>query len=124
MVSKLKLKGKILVMTISLLVVLGVSVFGVVFSQIKNLVVNNLNTSLNSYVNLAESILDEKYPGNWKVEGDKLYKGNTIINNNTEFVDTVKEATNSPTTIFLGDTRVATNVITDGKRAVGTKVSE
>ncbi|ERK30376.1 methyl-accepting chemotaxis protein [Clostridium intestinale] len=124
MVSKLKLKGKILVMTISLLVVLGVSVFGVVFSQIKNLVVNNLNTSLNSYVNLAENILDEKYPGNWRVEGDKLYKGSTIINNNTEFVDTVKEATNSPTTIFLGDTRVATNVITDGKRAVGTKVSE
>jgi len=70
-------------------------------------------------------ILDLKYPGEWRAEEDRLYKGDTLINDNFEIVDTLGRLTNGDTaTLFLGDTRVTTNVIADGKRAVGTKVSE
>ena len=69
--------------------------------------------------------MSQKYPGDWKVEGDKLYKGDKLINNDTEFVDTVKKDTGNLATIFLGDTRISTNVLKeDGTRAIGTKVSE
>ena len=124
MTSKLKLKGKILLIMISLITILGVSIFSVVYVQVKSLVVKNLNTSLESYVKLGDNLLDKKYPGDWRVDGEKLYKGSTLINEDTAFVDELKEATNSPVTIFLGDTRIATNVVKDGKRAVGTKVSK
>jgi methyl-accepting chemotaxis protein len=121
---KLKLKGKILVIIISLLMVLSISIFSVVFFQVKSLVVKNLNASLDAYIKLSQSILEHKYPGEWKVDGDKLFKGNVLLNEETAFVDAIKESTNSPATIFLGDTRIATNVINEGKRAVGSKVSK
>jgi methyl-accepting chemotaxis protein len=71
------------------------------------------------------TLFDEKYPGDWHVEGDKLYKGEVLINDNFEFVDMIGKLTGDTTTIFLGDTRISTNVMKDGStRAVGTKVSE
>ena len=108
---------------ISLLIILSTSIFVIVFIQVHSIIIKNLNSSLNSYVKLSYELLDNKYPGEWKIDGDKLYKGTKLINNDTEFVDAVKEATNSPATVFLNDTRVSTNVIDNGKRAVGTKVS-
>lgn len=71
-------------------------------------------------------IIDAKYPGPWRAEGGNLYKGDTLMNNNFEIVDLIGQLTNGNTaTIFLGDTRIATNVIGEnGQRAVGTKVSE
>lgn len=124
MSGKLKLKSKILLIMISLITILGISILSVVYIQVRSFVVKNLNTSLDSYIKLGDKLLDKKYPGGWRADGDKLYKGNMLINEDTSFVDELKEATNSPATIFLGDTRVATNVIKEGKRQVGTKVSE
>ncbi|WP_428911203.1 methyl-accepting chemotaxis protein [Niallia sp. Krafla_26] len=72
---------------------------------------------------LSEQYIEEKYPGAWKIKNGQLYKGSVLINNNTEIVDGIGQFTEDTVTIFLGDTRVTTNVLMDGKRAVGTKVS-
>lgn len=70
-------------------------------------------------------IIDAKYPGAWQVKENKLYKGETLINNNYEIVDAIGRLTNGDTaTLFLGDTRVTTNVIVDGERVMGTKASD
>ncbi|MEC9490677.1 MAG: methyl-accepting chemotaxis protein [Halanaerobiales bacterium] len=70
-------------------------------------------------------IIDLQYPGDWELKGDQLYKGQTLINGNFEIVDRIGELTQGNTvTIFAGDTRVATNVMVDGSRAVGTQVSQ
>ncbi|MFD0957991.1 methyl-accepting chemotaxis protein [Paenibacillus chungangensis] len=69
-------------------------------------------------------IIHLKYPGEWRVDGENLYKGDMLINNNDDIVDQLGTLTNGNTvTLFLGDTRIATNVLADGKRAIGTKVS-
>lgn len=99
------------------------SIFTVVFIQINGLIFKNLETNLSSYNKLGYSLLDQQYPGGWRVDGDKLFKGDKLINGDTEFVDAVKAATDCPATIFLGDTRVSTNVLKEGKRIEGTKVS-
>jgi methyl-accepting chemotaxis protein len=120
----LKLKSKILLIIIPLLILFGSLTFIIVRIQVNKLVIMNLNKSLDSNIKLSYNILDMRYPGMWRVEGENLYKGNKLINGDTDFVDFIKNATSSPTTIFLGDTRVATNVIKDGERAVGTKVAQ
>lgn len=120
---KLNLRNKILIINISLLVFLSSIIMTVVFYETTITVDENIYSQLNSNINLGYSMLDKKYPGEWRVEGDKFFKGNKIINEDTEFVDEFKSATNSPATIFMGDTRVATNVLKEGKRAIGTKVS-
>lgn len=121
---RLKLKGKIQLITISLLILLSTSILGIVYFQVHDVIIKNLNTSLDAYIKLSNNLLEQKYTGNWRVEGDKLYKGDKLINSDTEFVDTIKSATNSPATIFLNDTRVSTNVFNNGERALGTKASQ
>jgi len=70
-------------------------------------------------------IIDLKYPGDWELRGDQLYKGETLMNGNFEIVDRIgKLAQGNTVTIFAGDTRVATNVMKEGSRAVGTQVSQ
>jgi methyl-accepting chemotaxis protein len=73
----------------------------------------------------GSAIMDLKYPGAWHVKEGQLYKGDVLMNDNYEFVDMISELTDGNTaTLFLGDTRVTTNVMVDGARAVGTKVSD
>lgn len=72
---------------------------------------------------LAEALLDSRFPGSWEVRDEKLYKGNTLIDENFFFIDEVERLTGDTCSIFLGDTRVATTIAHNGQRAVGTKLS-
>ena len=75
-------------------------------------------------VKMASRYVDSKYPGSWRVEGERLYKGDIEISGNSELVDEIGELTEDTVTFFRGDTRVATNILADGERVVGTKVSD
>jgi methyl-accepting chemotaxis protein len=122
---KIKLKSKILGIFISILLLLSILVLVTVYTEMKSLAFKDIDAELNSASNMGYSLLSQIYPGEWKVEGNKLYKGEKVINDDTNFVDKVKKDTGHPVTIFLGDTRISTNVLkTDGTRATGTKVSD
>ena len=117
-------KAKILLIVISLLLLLSITIISIVFSETKKLVNDNIYKQLNSNIELGNNLIEEKYPGNWEVKEDKLYKGEKLISGDTEFVDEIKKSTDSIATIALQDTRVSTNVIVNGERAIGTKISE
>jgi len=60
----------------------------------------------------------------FRVEGGLLYADETPLNDNNAVVDRVKELVGGTATIFMGDTRIATNVQReDGSRAVGTQLA-
>ncbi len=53
-----------------------------------------------------------------------LKLGTTVLNDNLDIVDKIKQITGGTATIFLGDRRIATNVLKpDGSRAVGTTLA-
>lgn len=53
----------------------------------------------------------------------KLRAGQYVVNNNFELPDKIQELFGGTATIFMGDTRVSTNVLKeDGGRAIGTKL--
>ncbi|OGU11272.1 MAG: PAS domain-containing sensor histidine kinase [Geobacteraceae bacterium GWC2_58_44] len=61
--------------------------------------------------------------GNFRIEDGKLLIGEFVLNGNNEMPDKVFSITGSRATVFLGDTRIATNVPqSDGSRAIGTKL--
>lgn len=68
---------------------------------------------------LSSTYIDDVMSGDWQVKNNKLYKGQTQINGNENIVDLLGEKTGDTITIFQGDTRVATNVMKNGERAVG-----
>lgn len=68
----------------------------------------------------ALEIADYMHPGSWRIENNQLYKGDFLVNGNTELVDRIARLTDDTVTIFLHNTRVATTIMRDGCRAIGT----
>jgi methyl-accepting chemotaxis protein len=62
----------------------------------------------------------------WGATADgQLLLGTTTLNGRNDVVDAIKEVSGTAATIFLGDTRIATNVQNpDGSRGVGTKLAK
>lgn len=118
---KLKTRGKLL-----LLIILAILLFSIVVNVVMYFQFNNYvtNSTLKAYSKLTLQLIDGKYSGNWKSENDKLYKGNKLINNDFEIVDTIKKNADIECTIFFKDTRVSTTIIKDGTRVTGTKADD
>ncbi len=123
-INKISIKYKIL-----LLVSLGIILLtGGIIYRIQGVASNEANKAAVvkaiSDLELGYEIIDSKFPGEWELRGDQLYKGETLINNNTQIVDLIGELSQGNiVTIFAGEIRVATNVRENGSRAVGTPVS-
>lgn len=111
------------IVTLVLVVAIGVTGF-IAYKQVINTANLSAIERVKSDLELAEAYVDNAYPGPWRLEGDKLFKGDTLINRNESIVDSIGSLTKEACTIFMNDTRVSTNVIKDGNRAVGTKASQ
>ncbi|ENK1242791.1 methyl-accepting chemotaxis protein [Clostridium botulinum] len=121
----MKLRKKLILSFSIILFLFSVIMFSTVYATVNNMANKSFLKNIKDNVNLGYSYLDSKYPGNWNIKDDKLYKGEELINNNFYIVDNIKEQTGSLATIFMKDIRIATNVISsDGKRAIGTKASK
>ncbi|WP_299439696.1 cache domain-containing protein [uncultured Rhodospira sp.] len=65
-----------------------------------------------------------EYGADVRLEDEALVAGSTVLNGNNEIVDEIVAQVGGTATIFMGDTRVATNVVRDdGSRAVGTTLA-
>ncbi|MBD5588144.1 methyl-accepting chemotaxis protein [Clostridium botulinum] len=121
----MKLRKKLVLSFSIILFLFSTIMFLTIYITVNNMANKSFLKNIKDNANLGYSYLDSKYPGKWNIKGDKLYKGEELINNNFYVVDNIKEETGSLVTIFMKDTRIATNVISnDGKRAVGTKASK
>ncbi len=93
------------------------TVESVVLDEIHERLVDNSATGL--------LFLDSEIPGQWHLDGDKLYKGDTLMNDNSDILDKLSEKTGVMFTLFAGDTRAATTIKdSSGKRITGTKASD
>ncbi len=73
-------------------------------------------------MNVFRVLLAEKGAG-FRVEDGKLLVGEHALNGDDDVVDRVKRFTGGAATVFMGDTRISTNIMKeDGSRAVGTKL--
>lgn len=121
---KLKLGTKInfivIIVVLLLSTVIGIVVNEEVREGVKEFAIQKAQADLKQ----SSSYIDSKYSGDWEIKDNKLYKGSTLINDNTDIVDDIGENTGDTVTIFQEDTRVTTNVLQDGQRVVGTQVSQ
>ena len=117
----MKLKNRISIILVSLMALL----FLLLMFSIKILVTNSINqvttNNLKGSIEIAYKYFDLAYPGEFQIKDNKLYKGDTKLNDNFLIVDSLGEILGYKITIFQGDTRVVTNVSVNNERAVGTK---
>ena len=84
--------------------------------------VENTREDLNKSMRTFRELLRQKGTG-FRVADGKLWAGNYLLNGNFELTDKVQEIFGGTATIFQGDLRVATNVLSaDGTRALGTRL--
>lgn len=115
------IRNKLLFITIIILSVFGITSYYYTTYMVNNTAQEDFMEKLKSDSDLGYSFLDLYYPGDWEVKDGKLFKGGHLINEDTVVVDKIKEKSGSAVTIFMGNTRVATNVFKEGKRAVNTQ---
>lgn len=65
--------------------------------------------------------LNAQFPGDWSIKDGSLYKGTVNMGENQTFVDDVGKITGGTVTLFAGDKRIATNLMNNGKRELGTQ---
>ncbi|EKQ57849.1 MULTISPECIES: methyl-accepting chemotaxis protein [unclassified Clostridium] len=121
----MKLKWKISIIISIVLIAFSTALGFVVYNKVINILNMNIEKELDSSMSMLTIVFDEKYPGDWEVKGEDLYKGNIKINNDFKVVDEIKDKTNMYATIFMNDTRITTNIIDkSGKRSIGTKAND
>jgi methyl-accepting chemotaxis protein len=121
---KLKLGAKINFIVLSIILFFSIAIGVVVIKQITADIKAFAVEKAKGDLNLGYRYITNKYAGDWTIKDGKLVKGTTVLNDNLETVDEIGNDTGDTVTIFQGDTRIATNVMKDGQRAVGTKVSQ
>lgn len=121
---KLKLGMKINLLFFSMIMIFAVVVVLVLNSQLTRGIKDFAIEKAKGDLKLSSSYIEDHYKGDWSIKDDQLYKGDRLINNDFLIVDKIGEDTGDTVTIFQGSTRVTTNVLIDGERAVGTEVSE
>lgn len=119
-----KLGNKLIACVSVLLLLFGLAVGLLTIRDVKGTISYVVTEKIISDLNSSLEIVDTSYPGAWREVDGVLYKGNSIMNDNSDLVDKIGDLTGYTVTIFSGDTRVATNVLMDGERAVGTQAAE
>ncbi|WGD87356.2 methyl-accepting chemotaxis protein TlpC [Bacillus subtilis] len=120
---KMKLGTKILCLVFVVILLFSASVGTVMLKEITESMKQMATEKAKGDLALSSTYIDDVMSGDWQVKNNKLYKGQTQINGNENIVDLLGEKTGDTITIFQGDTRVATNVMKNGERAVGTQAS-
>ena len=121
----MKIKWKIVLAFDLLLLTIIILTNLIVKDLITDLMESEKSVELMNYSSLGMSLFDSNYPGDWLLDGNNLYKGDTLMNENFNVVDTSSKNTGILSSIFAMDTRIATTVMDNsGARQIGTKASD
>jgi methyl-accepting chemotaxis protein len=121
---QLKLKTRIFIFPVFFLVLLTIIAFFILFT-VNSKVIVTAHEKLRSDLAMGRALIEEKYPGDWSLQNDKLFKGSVQMNENYPIVDMIGSLTGDTVTIFQQDTRITTNVKNaSGDRATLTKAAE
>ena len=121
----MKMKSKMLAMSLFPLIVLGLATIIFGNARIKEVVTDNIENGLRGTAVAVRDTLDYADEGEFHVEDGTLYKGEFNVTEATEIADHAKEAADMDVTVFYGDTRYMTSVLNEqGERAIGTSADE
>ena len=123
MTGSIRRKLNIFIVCCVLLLIATLAVFN--YYIVKDRMLESANTKLQSDLQITYKYVDVIIPGEWQIVDGKLRKGDVDIVENYDFIDEVGELTDGNAfSIFQLDTRISTNIVEDGERAVNTKVSD
>lgn len=123
----MKLKTKILFVSLLPTICLGIILLVVASNRVKSAIYEESFTGMKATTIAIQEFLEQGNSGEYKVdENGELWKGDSLnISQSTNLVDEIKKSTGMEVTIFYKDTRYLTSITDEqGQRQVGTQASE
>ncbi|WP_156612411.1 methyl-accepting chemotaxis protein [Paramagnetospirillum marisnigri] len=115
---------KIMGLAVCGVVVLGISVTLLAWALLYAAAADAARERVDTNIKVAWDALKAKGTA-FSIGDGKLMAGEHALNGNFEVVDKVKALVGGSATVFMGDTRVSTNVMKpDGSRAIGTQLAK
>ena len=101
-----------------------VTVYAIV--TMRNMVHDATMDGLESLCRSVYAAYEALDPGEYRMEGDTLYKGDYCVSENVDIIDSFVDGSPADVTLFFGDTRRATSLRDKdtGERILGTKASD
>ncbi|RAU20675.1 methyl-accepting chemotaxis protein [Paramagnetospirillum kuznetsovii] len=122
--ARIGMVPKIMAIAVFGVVLLGISITLLTRSLIHSAAADAARERVDTNIKVAWDALKAK-GGVFTVAEGKLLVGDHALNGNFEVVDKIKTLVGGTATVFMGDTRVSTNVMKpDGSRAVGTQLAK
>lgn len=114
-----KINTKFNLLLVVVIICLSIIIGVVSYVQVKDIMRNNFEQSITHLSKVGYLLLEERFKGDWAIKDGELYKGNTKIVDQVDFVDEVGESIEGGVTIFQGTKGLITNLQLNGERLVG-----
>lgn len=114
-----KINTKFNLLLVVVIICLSIIIGIVSYVQVKDIMRNNFEQSITHLSKVGYLLLEERFKGDWAIKDGELYKGNTKIVDQVDFVDEVGESIEGGVTIFQGTKGLITNLQLNGERLVG-----
>lgn len=119
----MRLKGKVILLSVLPVVAMAIISCIVSYIMVEDKMAEEVYAALKASAIATRDRIATIAPGDYVLKDDQMYKGDFNISADETPFDNIKAISTIDTTVFFGDTRYATSVVTDGKRAVGTQAS-
>ena len=87
----MKIKWKIVLSAVGIILLLTIAVLSFTNAEMNSLVKTENSEELENYSNMGMQLIESAYSGDWSVKNDQLYKGDTLLNENYEAIEEIKE---------------------------------
>lgn len=121
----MSIRWVILLICLVPLIVFSTVITSVAMVNMRQGMENEAVESLLTLVNATRASIGRMYNGEYHLEGDNLYKGDTNLSEQQDMLDSLVAHGSNNITVFYGDTRYLTTVRDEaGNPIVGTKVTD
>lgn len=123
---KIKMRGKIIALTLVPVLVLGVAIMQLSQGQISNVIQDDMENTLRAAAISVRNTLMCCGEGEFALNAEgELVKGDFNITQSEQLADAICSETGVEVTVFYGDTRYMTSLKNDaGERLIGTKAAD
>ncbi|MBC7951154.1 MAG: methyl-accepting chemotaxis protein [Rhodospirillaceae bacterium] len=123
--ARLSITHRIVLITVLGAFVSTIAMISLVLGIVQSSLAARAVESQKANLRIFQELLRTKGGGDAHLVNGKLAWGSYVVDNNHEVVDQLRWAMGIGASIFKGDTRVSTNVLTtEGKRGVGTQLAQ
>ncbi|MBQ7588288.1 MAG: cache domain-containing protein [Lachnospiraceae bacterium] len=119
----MKLKGKFVLLSVLPVLVLAIITCIISYIMVEQKMAEEVYDALKAATIATRDRVATVAPGDFEVKGEEMFKGDFNITADEVPFDNIKQLSNIDTTVFFGDTRYATSVVSNGARALGTQAS-